>query len=187
MEVVHILKKALLLTLALMFAVCSHLRPHCDFTVEGGHVKTGCTIQAAKNAKAAALAAAEEILPGKVTLPEAKTRLHFSLRVGADTAPVLSDALLRATPGVLSGDGVFLDGKALGTVADGKALRRELREYIDNTLPSWANSGSVGGYLELRGQYTRAALEVPPEDMIMLITGLSPVMYTDGNGRVSPV
>ena len=62
-EVVYILKKALLLSLALTFAVCSHLRPCCDFTVEGRLIQSGCSIAAARRAKEAALFAAEEILP----------------------------------------------------------------------------------------------------------------------------
>ena len=177
----------MLLTLALTFAVCSHLRPSCDFTVDGRQVKTDCSLQAAREARAAALAAAEEILPGKARLPEAKRQLHFSLKGGKDTAPALADALLRSTGGIMAGDGVYLDGQKLGTVADGRALRLRLREHINNTLPTWASSGSVKGYLELRGQYSRAAFEVSQEDMILLITGISPVMYTDGEGRVSPV
>ena len=186
-EVVYILKKALLLTLALVFAVCAHLRPCCDFKVEGRLIRSGCTPAAARMAKDAALVAAEEILPGKAVLPAAKMRLSFSLKGGRAYAPTLSDGLLRSTPGVLAGDGVYLDGQKLGCVAEGRELRRAMADYIENTLPTWASSGSVGGYLELRGQYTRAEFEVTPEDMIMLITGLKPVMYTDGNGRVSPV
>jgi len=186
-EVVYILKKALLLALALVFAVCSHLRPCCDFTVEGRLIQSGCSIAAARRAKEAALFAAEEILPGKAALPAAKLRLGFSLKGGKASAPALSDALLRATPGVLAGDGVYLDGQKLGCVAEGRELRQEIAAYIENTLPSWAKAGSLGGYLELRRQYTRAAYEVTTDDMIMLITGLKPVMYTDGEGRVSPV
>lgn len=184
---VHILKKAFLLVPALAFVVCSHLRPCCDFTVDGRRVSTGCTPEAAQRARDAALAAAEEILPGPASLPKALAHVRFSLRSSAETAPALSDALLRSTPGVIAGDEVYLSGYALGTVADGRQLRLELREYIENTLPTWASSGSISGYIQLRGQYTRAEFEVPPEDMIMLITGLSPVMYTDGEGRVSPV
>lgn len=187
MEVVYILKKSLLLALALIFAVCSHLRPRCDFIVEGRLIKTGCTVAAARMAREAALMTAEEILPGKAALPAAKLRLGFSLKGGKISAPALSDAMLRATPGVLAGEGVYLDGQRLGCVAEGRELRQEIAEYIENTLPSWANAGSIGGYLELRRQYTRGAYEVSTDDMIMLITGLKPVMYTDGNGRVSPV
>jgi len=186
-EVVYILKKALLLALALIFSLCSHLHPCCDFILEGRQIKIGCTPSAARMAKEAALAAAEEILPGKAALPALKTRLSFSLSPGDGSAPALSDALLRAMPDVLSGDAVYLDGHKLGTVAEGRKLRQAMAKHIENTLPSWANSGSVGGCLELRGQYTRAEYEVTPEDMIMLITGLRPVMYTDGQGRVSPV
>ena len=184
---VHILKKAIILGLALSFAVCSHLRPRCDFTVEGRTIDVGCSIAAGKMAQKAALAAAEEILPGKAVLPAAQRQLRFSLRPGEDTAPRLCDALLCACPGIISGDKVEIDGIPLGTVADARELRRTMYKYIDNTLPTWASTGSIKGRLSFKSHYTRADFEVSPEDMLMLITGMSPVMYSDGEGRVSPV
>ena len=147
----------------------------------------GCSIAVGKKAQEAALAAAEEILPGRAALPAAQRRLHFSLRPGADTAPLLSDVLLCACPGVMAGDKVSIDGMVLGTVADARTLKSSLYRYIDNTLPSWANSGAISGTLSFQPQYTRAEFEVSPEDMLLLITGLSPVMYSDGHGRISPI
>ena len=41
--------------------------------------------------------------------------------------------------------------------------------------------------MQLIPRYTRTEFEVPFGDMILLVTGLSPVMYTDFEGRVSPV
>ena len=147
----------------------------------------GCSMEAGRKAQEAALAAAEEILPGKAALPTAQRRLRFSLCPGEDSAPQLCDALLRACPGILAGDQVSVDGIPLGTVADARVLGSTLHKYINNTLPTWANSGYLSGSLRFQPHYTRADFELSPNDMLMLITGLRPVMYTDGEGRISPV
>ena len=185
-EVVKILKKSIILSLALLFAVGSHLRPRLDFTVSGQRIDTACSIAAAKAAKAAALAAAEEILPDKASLPECKQHMRLSFRKSADSAPLLCDSLLCATKGVMSGSVVYVDGLRLGVIEDAESFRSQFAQYIGNTLPTWAKGGSVRG-MALIPRYTRAAFEVSDNDMIMLVTGLSPVMYYDGKGRVSPV
>lgn len=185
-EVVRILKKSFILSLALLFAVGSHLRPRLDFTVAGQHIDTACSIAAAKAARAAALAAAEEILLGQSSLPEYQQHMRLSFRKSADSSPLLCDSLLRATEGVLSGSIVYVDGLRLGVVEDAESFRSRFAQYIGNTLPTWAKGGSVRG-MTLLPRYTRAAFEVSDNDMIMLVTGLSPIMYYDGKGRVSPV
>ena len=185
-EVVHILKKALILGFTLAFAVCSHLRPSLDFSVNGQYVDSSCTPAAAKSAQAAALAAAEEILPGRASLPDFEKHMRLSFRRSADSAPLLCDSLLCSSEGVLSGSIVYVDGLRLGVVEDAASFRSQFARYIDNTLPTWAKGGSVRG-MALIPRYTRASFEVSDNDMIMLVTGLSPVMYYDGKGRVSPV
>jgi hypothetical protein len=157
-----------------------------DFTVSGQRLSTECTPAAAKAAREAALAAAEEILPGHAAEPEYCSHRRLSFRPGADTAPLLGDALLKAQPGVISASLVYADKIRLGAVADATQFRTDFGKYIDNTLPTWAKGGSVRG-MTLIPRYTRAEFEIPNEDMILLVTGLSPVMYYDGKGRVSPV
>ena len=166
--------------------VCSHLRPVLDFTVAGQRLSTECTPAAAKAAREAALAAAEEILPGHAAAPEYSRHTRLSFRPGAATAPLLADALLKAQPGVISAYLVYADKTRLGAVADTAQFQSDFAKYIDNTLPTWAKGGSVRG-MTLLPCYTRAEFEIPNEDMILLVTGLSPVMYYDGKGRVSPV
>ncbi len=185
-EVVNIFKKLIVLSLVLGLTVCSHLRPVLDFTVSGQRLSTECTPAAAKAAREAALAAAEEILPGHAAEPEYCSHRRLSFRPGADTAPLLGDALLQAQPGVISASLVYADKIRLGAVADAAQFRADFARYIDNTLPTWAKGGSVRG-MTLIPRYTRAEFEIPNEDMILLVTGLSPVMYYDGKGRVSPV
>lgn len=185
-EVVRILKKFFILSFALLFAVTSHLRPRLDFIVAGQYIDTACSIAAAKAAKAAAVAAAEEILTGHASLPEYRQHMRLSFRKSADSAPMLCDSLLCATKGVMSGSVVYVDGLRLGVIEDAESFRSSFAQYIGNTLPTWAKGGSVRG-MALLPRYTRAAFEVSDNDMIMLVTGLSPVMYYDGKGRVSPV
>jgi hypothetical protein len=185
-EVVYILRKSIALALAIGFALCSHLRPNLDFTVGDELVKSGCSPAGEKAARQAALAAMEEILPGAATLPEYRRHIRLSFHPGTDCAPLLCDALLRSDSGVLAGSCVYVAGQRVGVVADSKNFEASFARYISNTLPTWASSGTVRK-LELVPRYTRAEFEMGNEDMILLVTGLSPVMYTDGKGRVSPV
>ena len=186
LEVVDILKKAIILSLALLMAVASHLRPNLDFTVDGHRINTHCSPAAAKLAQEAAQAAAEEILAADAAPTEFRRHLRLSLRPAAELAPELTDALLQARSGILSASCVYVKGRRMGAVADAKEFQQSLAQYIENTLPTWASSGFVRG-ISLMPRYTRAEFEVSNEDMILLVTGLSPVMYTDGQGRTSPV
>lgn len=186
LEVVHILKKAILLSLALALSFCSHLRPVWDITVEGRPIDCRCSPAGAKKAQQAALAAAEEILQGSAEPADFSCRVHLSLRPGADLCPALCDALLKAQPGIAAGSCVYVGECCLGAVAEAKAFQRSFSRYIENTLPTWAKGGWVSS-LSLIPRYTRTEYIFPDEDMIMLVTGLSPVMYYDGKGRVSPV
>ena len=183
----HILKKSILLILALSFAIGSHLRPVCDFTLGTETVQRGCSPAASRHAAEAARAAAEEILPGTAELPQVQRHVSLTLGRPADKAPMLCDALLKNCPGVMSAQAVWADGKRLGCVRSGAALCSALNEYIENTLPTWANSGHLSAQFQLQPMYTRSAFEVSHHDMVLLLTGLAPVMYTDGKGRVSPV
>lgn len=185
-EVVYILKKSIALALAIGFALCSHLRPSCDFTVGDELVKSGCSLAGETAARQAALAALEEILPDSAALPQYRRHIRLSFRPGEDSSPILCDALLRADEGVLAGSCVYVAGQRVGVVADSRDFEASFARYIGNTLPTWASSGTVRK-LELVPRYTRAEFEVGNDDMIMLVTGISPVMYTDGKGRVSPV
>ncbi len=173
--------------MALLLCIGSHLRPALDFTVDGVLIESGCSLAAARLAREAALMAAEEILPGHAVPEPAKRHIRLSLKRPADTAPELGAALLESCGGVIRGEAVYLGQTRLGCVKDGGALCRSLNRYIENTLPTWANSGHLSQGFMLCPVFTRAEYEVSNEDMLMLLTGLAPVMYTDGKGRVSPV
>ncbi len=176
-------KKSLLLLAALLFSAASHLRPCFELEIDGAGAVPACSVRAAARAERAAWAAAEEILPGPASLPGMKKRLRLCLRKPADDVCALSDAILRATAGVAAEDEVRADGERLGWVADGAALREALAQYIGNTLPTWAEGGTVSRALTVRTLYTRAHSLTPQRDMLLLITGAAPIFYYDGAGH----
>ena len=130
------LKKGILLLTALVFAVVSHLRPVCRYELAGQAIAPGCGLRASLLAERTARAAAEEILRGEAAPSPLKRSLRLSLRRPAGDARRLSDALLRNTVGVVLRDEVRVDGRRLGWVRDGEALRDELTRYIRSTLPA---------------------------------------------------
>lgn len=177
------LKKSLLLLAALLFAVCAHLRPVYTLVLTGGVITPACGVLDCLLAERAAGAAAEEILRGAAVSPVAEKRLAFSLRKPEGDARQVSDALLRAVPGVALRDEVRVNGRMLGWVEDGEALREALGGYIRDTRPTWASGGVLSGELALRRLYTRDAHLTGQRDMLLLITGAAPVFYYDQTGR----
>ena len=177
------LKKSLLLLTALLFAVCAHLRPVCALVLTGGVITPACGVLDCLLAERAAGAAAEEILRGAAVSPVAEKRLAFSLRKPEGDARQVSDALLRAVPGVALRCEVRVNGRMLGWVEDGEALREALGGYIRDTRPTWASGGVLNGELTLRRLYTRDAHLTGQRDMLLLITGAAPVFYYDQTGR----
>ena len=177
------LKKGILLLTALVFAVVSHLRPVCRYELAGQAIAPGCGLRASLLAERTARAAAEEILRGEAAPSPLKRSLRLSLRRPAGDARRLSDALLRNTVGVVLRDEVRVDGRRLGWVRDGEALRDELTRYIRSTLPAWASGGVINGELTIRRLYTRDGFLTGQRDMLLLITGAAPVFYYDQTGR----
>ena len=125
---------------------------------------------------------AEEILGSADTLAQPEKRLLLSLRSPDGDEALLTDALLRSTPGIAVAEEVRVNGVRLGTVADGLVLTRTLERAIRGQMPLAAVSGSISGRLELRRVYTRAGRSTPDGDMILLITGMAPVVYLDADG-----
>lgn len=180
--VIYLLKRWLLLALALFFAVGAHLRPQWDYEIAGERL-VPCGVRASTIAEETAREAAGEILRGAVMPPEVHRRLRLSFRRPKEDARLLSDALLRATEGVVRRDEVRVDGVRLGWVEDGGALREGLRDYIANTLPSWASGGVLTRELSTRPLYTREGYVTDTRDMLLLVTGVAPVFYFDDSGR----
>ena len=179
------IRKALALFFALVFAVGAHLRPACDYELAGERLALGCSPAAGRKAMAAAEAAAEEILREGAALPTVRRHVRLRLRRPEQEAQVLSDAILRAVPGVAVQQAVYVGGVRVGAVREGEDFPGRLQRYIENTLPTWASGGALGRELVVRAQYGRAGWETEPEDMLLRVTGMVPVLYYDGSGRVA--
>jgi len=175
-------KRMLLLLLAAALTVGAHLRPCWEFCPEEGE-PISCSPHAARLAIRAAEAAAEEILPGQAALPPLVRKLRLTLGRREEDPRLLADALLRRTEGVFVRDEVSVDGRRLGFVADGAALRDTIGTYIANTLPTWACGGVLSREFSVRRCYTREGRLTPDGDMLLLITGMAPVFYFDGMGK----
>lgn len=177
------LRKSLLLLAALLFAAGANLRPVCRYELAGEPIAPGCGIRTAALAERTARAAAEEILRAEAAPGAVTKHLRLSLRKPAGSSQELADALLRSTAGVALRCEVRVDGRRLGWVEDGEALRAALDRHIRHTLPTWASGGVLSGELTLRRLYTRDAYLTDERDMLLLITGAAPVFYYDQTGR----
>jgi len=178
-------KKLLLSAAALSFAVAANLNLSCRLSVDGRELEGRYSPFAADRGTLAAGLAAEEILPGPAQLPQLQRRYTLSLLPPAGRSAAVSDALLCRTPGVELNQGVFVNSVYLGSVSDEAALLRELRQFIQNQLPSWAESGYLSQEMRCRPQYGRSGSQTPVEDMVLLVSGMAPVMYSDGEGYIA--
>ena len=181
------LKKTVLLVLALGLCVCSHLHQSCDVELNGRIVSSGCSVAAADRAVELARLTAEEILPGTVCLPECTRHIRCGFTPGLDSCPELTDAILRATPGISVSSTVYVGETRMGRVPDGGAFIKKLKSYILNTMPSWAVQGSLSQEVRVVPQYGRCAVLFTNDDMIQLVTGKAPVLFSDGKDHISTV
>ena len=159
------LRKTAWLLAALLLFAAANVRLRWDCEVAGETLALGCSARAAQRAAEAARAAAEEIL-----LPSRE-------------AAELTDALLRATPGIALREDVYLGGQRVGAVTDAAAFRQKLRGYIDNTVPDWAWGGVLSKPLRVERRWGRTGYASAPGDMVLLVTGIAPVFYYDAEGN----
>ena len=178
-------KKLLLSVLALGFAAAANTHLCCSLRVDGQALNGLYTPVDADRAQTAAAAAAEEILSGPAQLPQLRRHYCLRLRPGAGTVPEISTALLDATAGVERSEGVYVSGVYLGSVESREELFGSLRQFITGQLPTWAESGYLSQELVTRPQYGRSGSQTPVEDMVLLVSGMAPVMYSDGQGHIA--
>lgn len=178
-------RRALILLLGLALLLAANLRPTCAVTVAGETLPGRYGLRQTERCEAIARETAEEILGQEALLPEPALRVGLSLRRADGEDAVLTDALLRAVPGVAVAEEVRVNGVRLGTVADGQALVRALERSIRGQMPLAAVSYSLSGRLELSRVYTRSGKCTPDSDMILLITGMAPVVYVDADGKLA--
>lgn len=178
-------QKCLLLGLALSFTAAANAKLCCGVTVDGQALEGRYSLGAVLDGSLAAQRAADEILAGDAVRPRLRRHYRLSFSPPQGSGAELSDALLRHYEGVAVTDGVYVDGERLGAVTDGDELRARLESFILRQLPSWAVAGEISGKLELQRQYSRADRVTDTEDMLLLISGVAPVNYTDGKGYTS--
>ncbi len=177
-------KKLLLLSLSLLALVAANLNLCCRVTVDGKRLDALYRPEQVREGQQIARDAAEEILAGSVHLPVLTRRYRLSLRPADGPLPQLTDALLSGVAGVAQADAVFINGVPLGTVADGRLLLDRLHASIRGQMPNAAVVGNLSGELQIHPVYTRSGSNTEDEDMILLITGMAPVVYLNENGRV---
>ena len=176
-------KKLIAAACALLFTVLAHLNVGWLVSVEGTAVEGCFSSSCIRRAEMTARLAAEEILPGRAVMPGIERRLHLSLRAPIEDVSALSHALLMKTPGLCLRDFVSVNGITLGCVEDGAVLMDELRGFIQNQMPNAAVSGSFSGEIGLEPLYTRSGVETNYADMVLLVSGMAPVMYVDEDGN----
>ena len=178
-------KKLLLSALALGLAAAANTQLCCSLRVDGQELAGLYAPGDADRARTAAAAAAEEIVAGPAQLPRLQRRYRLRLRPPGGTVPEVSAALLEATAGVERSEGVYVSGVYLGSVVDREELFCSLRQFITGQLPTWAETGYLSQELVTRPQYGRAGSQTPVEDMVLLVSGMAPVLYSDGQGYVA--
>lgn len=170
-----------ILALLMLFAV--HLHPVYRVTAGTERLAGLYTASQIRVAREAAQAAAEELLGGGAALPPLRRSLRLRLLSANGQTPLITDALLRGTEGVVSADAVLVNGRQLGTVADGKTLVDALQQTIRDRLPAGAVAGNLSGRLQIGRVYSREGLQSENTDMLARILDAAPVFYLDGSGK----
>ncbi len=177
--------KVLLMALALGLVLASHLRPVYRIRVEGEPLPGRYSLQQARRGEEQAREIAEEILGSDDGLCRPEKRLCLTLHRADGEAAALTEALLARTEGIQRAAEVRVNGIRLGNVEDGEALQRALQRSIRGQMPLRAVSGGISGRLELLPVYTREGSCTPYSDMVLLITGVAPVIYLDPEGKLA--
>jgi len=177
-------KKLVLSALALFLMAAANLNCRCRVSIGGMELEGLYSPRAVDRCIEVARITAEEILSSKAVLP--KVERNYSLGLGGYSGDNIrmTDALLRASNGVGLLDGVYVNGLRIGAVEDGERLRAMLTNHIRDLMPSSAVYGSYTEELDIRRQYCRASDEASCADMVLLVSGIAPVIYTDSDGRL---
>ena len=173
-------RKLIVLSLVLGLTLLANLRPGC--CVEGASGRY--SPRALYLARLTASRAAEEIVPGGGALPGLRQHWGLSLRQPEDAVPALSRAFLSRIPGVTTRYEVRVNGVALGTVADGEALKEALRVNLYVDRPLAAVSSRYTEELTIAPVFSRSSRGLDESSMLQLIRNLCPVMYVDREGKI---
>lgn len=178
-------KKLVLGILALAFTLASCLSLCCRVELDGRTLEGLYSPRILRQAQCAARAAAEEICAGEAALPVLRCRLRFALRPPEGSAAELSAAILSSTPGVMLASDVYVGGVRLGAVSGEAELRARLSRFVSGQQPSWAVGGFIRESVLVTREYTRTCSLTTLDDMALLISGISPVLYFDSDGYIA--
>ena len=178
------MKRLVALALALILAVASNVRIGCEVSVKGSALEGLYSPADVKACMALAEDTAEEILlrDNAVPAPELTYRLTFTSPGGDREA--LSEALLLSSPGVERLYSVTAKGTKLGYVTDGDALVSALEARIAAIRPNSALTGAYSGKIDITPVFTAGRRTTEIGDMVLLVSGMAPIMYYSDDNSV---
>ena len=179
-------KKFTLGAFALLLGLLANTHMVCRVSINGQTAEGSYSPWAHDQGLLAAVKAADEITAGEPALPVVRTGYSLSLRPATGSAAELSGAVLDSVRGIELLDAVYVNSVPLGKVEDGDWLMAKLRGYLLYTMPTSAVSGTFSEELSVRRVYTRAGAETGYDDMILLVSGMAPAIYTDPEGNRVP-
>ena len=177
-------KKLTALSLSFVFLLLSCMNIQCRVKLNGQLLEGTFSPRVFNQCVLAATMASEEIIEGLPSMPEPKKKYRLSFKCPDNNCPVLTDALLRSVEGIELVDAVFVNGVQLGCVENGPQLYEHLRSFIRNQMPTSAVSGTISGRLSIHKLYSRKDQETSYNDMVLLISGMAPVIYLDDKGKL---
>lgn len=175
--------KVFLLVSALLLMVAANLNVCCSVSVNGVELPGSYTPGCAGECLYISALAAEEICEGAAVMPEVTTSSYLSLRRAGNDRQELTDRILQETNGVSLLKSVYVKGRRLGNVNAGCDIRALLNENIVSQQPNSAEYGVYSGEILIGQCYGRSDSETDSADMILLVSGMAPVMYYDGDGE----
>lgn len=181
------MKRFLLLPAALLLLLGANGQTVYKVYLEGECCPGVYTAGELARAKKAALAAAEELCDGEELLPALELRPRFTLRGTSGEVGALSHRLLIHRGAVEQRYAVSVNGWPLGTVSSREETAETLSRWLQNTMPTGAVAARLGGEVCYEPCYCPAGNYVTsPEDMVLLLSGKVPALFSDGQGNLIP-
>ena len=183
-EVVYTVKKLIALGIALVLAVAANVRIGCEVSVKGCALDGLYSPADIKACLTLAENTAEEILLRENAVPAPETRYTLTFTSPGGDRDALSEALLLSAPGVERLYSVTAKGTKLGYVADGDALIAALEARIAAIRPNSALTGAYSGKIDITPVYTAGRRTTDIGDMVLLVSGMAPIMYYSDDNSV---
>lgn len=176
-------KRIIICALALLFNAAANLKVCCSVAVDGRKLPGSYSPACASECMHVSQLAADEICPNTPDMPAVTTQTYLALKPARNDRQTFTDAILRQTQGVSVLKAVYVKGARLGTVSEDCDIRAMLRQNIVSQQPNSAVYGIYSGEIVLEQCYGRTGSETDSADMVLLVSGMAPVMYYDSNGE----